>query len=90
MVNTHVTSPGATVALGLMYLKTNDMWVEQSRSCDCHVIFTFLFLCACSSVARRLDAPNTLFELDCIRPDFMILRVSEGGREGGAEEGSEG
>jgi len=29
MVNTHVTSPGATVALGLMYLKTNDMWVEQ-------------------------------------------------------------
>ena len=52
VVNTHVTSLAATVALGLMYLKTND-----------------------SSVASRLDAPSTLYELDHIRPDFFILRV---------------
>ncbi|CAI8050482.1 Anaphase-promoting complex subunit 1 [Geodia barretti] len=56
VVNTHVTSPAATVALGLMYLKTND-----------------------SSVASRLDAPSTLYELDHIRPDFFILRMASRG-----------
>ena len=29
VVNTHVTSPAATVALGLMYLKTNDSSVAS-------------------------------------------------------------
>ena len=33
VVNTHVTSPAATVALGLMYLKTNDRY-------HAHVIVT--------------------------------------------------
>jgi anaphase-promoting complex subunit 1 len=56
VVNTHVTSPAATVALGLMYLKTNE-----------------------SSVASRLDAPSTLYELDHIRPDFFILRMASRG-----------
>ena len=31
-MNTHVTSPAATVALGLMYLKTNDRC--HVMSCD--------------------------------------------------------
>ena len=26
-VNSHVTAPGAIIALGLMYLKTNDRWM---------------------------------------------------------------
>jgi len=53
-VNTHVTAPGAIVALGLMYMNTND-----------------------TAVAARLDAPGTQYELDCIRPDFLLLRVRD-------------
>ena len=30
----------------------------------------------CSVVAATLDAPKTQYELDCIRPDFLLLRVS--------------
>ena len=50
-VNVYVTSSGATVALGLMYLKTNNL-----------------------SVADRLKVPHTLFLLDYVRPDLLMLR----------------
>ena len=30
-----------------------------------------------SAVAARLDAPGTQYELDCIRPDFLLLRVRD-------------
>jgi len=30
-----------------------------------------------SGVAARLDAPGTQYELDCIRPDFLLLRVRD-------------
>ncbi|CAH3188191.1 unnamed protein product, partial [Porites evermanni] len=51
-VNVNVTGPGATLALGLMFMKTNN-----------------------SSVAAWLDAPDTQFLLDFIRPDFLLLRL---------------
>lgn len=51
-VNINVTGPGATVALGLMFMKTNN-----------------------TSVAAWLDAPDTQFMLDFIRPDFLLLRL---------------
>ncbi|XP_068728740.1 anaphase-promoting complex subunit 1-like [Montipora capricornis] len=51
-VNINVTGPGATVALGLMFMKTNN-----------------------TSVATWLDAPDTQFMLDFIRPDFLLLRL---------------
>ena len=50
-VNIDVTSAGATLALGLMYLKTND-----------------------AAVAERLAVPDTLFLLDYVRPDLLLLR----------------
>ena len=31
-----------------------------------------------SAVAARLEAPDTQYELDCIRPDFLLLRVRDG------------
>lgn len=31
MINTHVTAPGAILALGLMYLKTNNRYVFGVR-----------------------------------------------------------
>ena len=52
MVNLDVSSPGATLALGLMFLKTND-----------------------AAVARRLSVPASHFQLDYVRPDFVLLRV---------------
>jgi len=51
-VNVNVTGPGATLALGLMFMKTNN-----------------------ASVAAWLDAPDTQFMLDFIRPDFLLLRL---------------
>ena len=50
-VNIDVTSAGATVALGLMYLKTNNV-----------------------AVAARLAVPHTLFLLDYVRPDLLMVR----------------
>eukprot|EP00959_Pyramimonas_sp_CCMP1952_P243113 5081976-Pyramimonas_sp.AAC.1 len=52
MVNLDVTSPGATLALALMFLKTND-----------------------AAVAARLSLPATQFDLDYVRPDFVLLRL---------------
>ncbi|EDO40201.1 predicted protein [Nematostella vectensis] len=51
-VNIDVTAAGATLALGLMFMKTNN-----------------------SSVASWLDAPDTQFLLDSVRPDFLLLRL---------------
>ncbi len=50
-VNIDVTSGGATIALGLMYLKTGN-----------------------AAVADRLRVPQTLFLLDYVRPDLLLLR----------------
>ena len=44
-------------------------YITTARSHDCHVTFH-------SGVAATLDAPGTQYELDCIRPDFLLLRVS--------------
>lgn len=51
-VNVQVTSAGAMIALGLMFLKS-----EQE------------------SVASRLSVPDTLFLLQGVRPDLLVLRV---------------
>lgn len=51
-INTHITAAGAIVALGLVYLKTNNR-----------------------QVAAHLSLPSTHYELDQVRPDFLMLRV---------------
>ena len=51
-VNTAVTAAGATLALGLMFLKSGN-----------------------ETVAARLALPDTLFLLDYVRPDLLMLRV---------------
>ena len=56
MVNTHVTAPGAIVALGLLFLKTNDRYshkrlgsVEQ-RECVCVCAYVCVCMCVCVHV----------------------------------------
>ena len=51
-VNTSITSVGATLALGLIFLKSGNR-----------------------SVATRLAAPDTLFLLDYVRPDQLLVRT---------------
>lgn len=51
-VNVDVTAPGATIALALMFLKTESQ-----------------------AIVSKLSIPRTLFELQYVRPDFIMLRV---------------
>ena len=51
-VNTDVTSPGATLALGMMFHRTGNQ-----------------------AVAGWMEAPDTQFLLEFVRPDFLLLRV---------------
>ncbi|XP_078435286.1 E3 ubiquitin ligase [Wolffia australiana] len=51
-INFDVTSPGATIALALIFLKTE-----------------------CETTAMRLSIPVTHFDLQYVRPDFVMLRV---------------
>ncbi|XP_078053194.1 anaphase promoting complex subunit 1 isoform X2 [Augochlora pura] len=51
-INIDVTSPGATIALGLMYFNTGNR-----------------------AVAEWMQAPDTQYLLDFIRPDFLLLRI---------------
>ena len=51
-MNVNVTSPGATLALGMMFFQTNN-----------------------AAVADWLQAPDTQYLLDFVRPDFLMLRV---------------
>ncbi|KAK8947459.1 Anaphase-promoting complex subunit 1 [Platanthera zijinensis] len=51
-INVDVTAPGATIALALIYLKTES-----------------------EVVASRLHIPATQFELQYVRPDFIMLRI---------------
>ncbi|KAG7280265.1 hypothetical protein CRUP_026806 [Coryphaenoides rupestris] len=50
-INVDVTCPGATLALAMIYLKTNNR-----------------------SIADWLKAPDTMFLLDFIKPEFLLLR----------------
>ncbi|KAG9332862.1 hypothetical protein JZ751_014466 [Albula glossodonta] len=51
-INVDVTCPGATLALAMIYLKTNNR-----------------------SIADWLQAPDTMFLLDFIKPEFLLLRT---------------
>ncbi|KAK9061061.1 hypothetical protein SSX86_018241 [Deinandra increscens subsp. villosa] len=51
-INVDVTAPGAIIALGLMYLKTESQ-----------------------GILSRLCIPQTSFELQYVRPDFIMLQV---------------
>ncbi|XP_076442081.1 anaphase-promoting complex subunit 1-like [Babylonia areolata] len=51
-VNVDVTSPGATLALGMLFFRSGN-----------------------SAVAEWLEAPDTQFMLDHVRPDFLLLRT---------------
>jgi anaphase-promoting complex subunit 1 len=51
-INTNVTSPAATIALGLIYF----------NSCD-------------KSIAEWFSPPDSIFQLDSIRPDFLLVRT---------------
>lgn len=50
-INRDVTSPGACIALGLIYISTNH-----------------------SKILRFLELPQTVIELDSIRPDLLLYR----------------
>ncbi|KAB1217628.1 Anaphase-promoting complex subunit 1 [Morella rubra] len=52
VVNIDVTAPGATIALSLMFLKTES-----------------------EAIVSKLSIPQTSFELQYVRPDFIMLRV---------------
>lgn len=51
-VNVDATAPGATIALALMFLKTESQ-----------------------AIVSKLSIPHTRFELQYVRPDFIMLRV---------------
>ncbi|XP_057979662.1 anaphase-promoting complex subunit 1 isoform X2 [Malania oleifera] len=51
-INVDVTAPGATIALALMFLKTES-----------------------EVMVSRLSIPHTHFDLQYVRPDFIMLRV---------------
>ncbi|XP_038722804.1 anaphase-promoting complex subunit 1 [Tripterygium wilfordii] len=51
-VNIDVTAPGATIAIALMFLKTES-----------------------EAIVSRLSIPQTHFDLQYVRPDFITLRV---------------
>ncbi|XP_073484146.1 anaphase-promoting complex subunit 1 [Aquarana catesbeiana] len=51
-INVDVTCPGATLALAMIYLKTNNR-----------------------SVADWLRAPDTMYLLDFVKPEFLLLRT---------------
>ncbi|GMR35215.1 hypothetical protein PMAYCL1PPCAC_05410, partial [Pristionchus mayeri] len=51
-VNVHITGHGATVALGLLFLKSGNR-----------------------NIAESLSLPNTIYELEGIRPDLVSVRV---------------
>ncbi|KAK7806339.1 hypothetical protein U0070_020191 [Myodes glareolus] len=51
-INVDVTCPGATLALAMIYLKTNNR-----------------------SIADWLRAPDTMYLLDFVKPEFLLLRV---------------
>ncbi|MEE6474887.1 hypothetical protein FKM82_010525 [Ascaphus truei] len=51
-INVDVTCPGATLALAMIYLKTNNR-----------------------SIADWLRAPDTMYLLDFVKPEFLLLRL---------------
>uniref|UniRef100_A0A7M4EZL1 Anaphase-promoting complex subunit 1 n=1 Tax=Crocodylus porosus TaxID=8502 RepID=A0A7M4EZL1_CROPO len=51
-INVDVTCPGATLALAMIYLKTNNR-----------------------SIADWLRAPDTMYLLDFVKPEFLLLRA---------------
>uniref|UniRef100_H3ATJ7 Anaphase-promoting complex subunit 1 n=1 Tax=Latimeria chalumnae TaxID=7897 RepID=H3ATJ7_LATCH len=51
-INVDVTCPGATLALAMIYLKTNNR-----------------------SIADWLRAPDTMYLLDFVKPEFLLLRT---------------
>uniref|UniRef100_A0A8C0B3N7 Anaphase-promoting complex subunit 1 n=1 Tax=Buteo japonicus TaxID=224669 RepID=A0A8C0B3N7_9AVES len=51
-INVDVTCPGATLALAMIYLKTNNR-----------------------SIADWLQAPDTMYLLDFVKPEFLLLRT---------------
>ena len=51
-INVNVTSPGATLALGLIYFNSGD-----------------------KSIAEWFSTPDSIYLLDSIRPDFLLLRT---------------
>ena len=53
LVNVDVTAAGATLALALVFLKSNN-----------------------ASVAAQFRVPTSTYELHCVRPDLILLRVT--------------
>ena len=53
LVNVDVTAAGATLALALIFLKSNN-----------------------ASVAAQFRVPTSTYELHCVRPDLILLRVT--------------
>jgi anaphase-promoting complex subunit 1 len=78
-VNVNVTCPGATLALGLMYLRTHDRAAAARLALPdtpvCFFFFCFgVFVCVCDFFFCWLTLAGQ-FLLDGVRPDFMLLRT---------------
>ena len=79
VVNVDITAPAAILALGLMYLRTNNAAVgEQVNDVDrCRIQHTetrFFFKKISYVGVAQLCIPATHFLLDYVRPDFILLR----------------
>ncbi len=88
----NVTAPGAIIALGLIYLKSNNeyVWLVSVSSLlhmRMHVFIYCNFIpsenvyCRIKSylriVASWLSAPETPVLAEFVRPDFLMLKVSQ-------------
>lgn len=88
-INVDVTCPGATLALAMIYLKTNNRyrpgnsWNSNCPAVGCAEVWNcwdvtwnpFSFAMPCRSIADWLKAPDTMYLLDFVKPEFLLLRV---------------
>lgn len=76
-INIDVTAAGATLALGLIFLRSGYV-LTYCRSCGTTFELTPVFTPSLTrnlNMASAIDLPSTHFLLEYVRPDFLALRV---------------
>ena len=85
-VNVDVTAPGAIIALALMFLKVKLQYVvftmflyhyllEKNGSSRKFLMTPCLLQTESETIVSKLSIPHTHFDLQYVRPDFIMLRV---------------
>nr|CAD7590064.1 unnamed protein product [Timema genevievae] len=81
-VNIDVTSPGATLALGMMYFNSGNVCDNVSGSpasvserSKASLMPELPILVTSGAVAEWMKSPDTQYLLDFVRPDFLLLRI---------------